>query len=143
MQPQLPLVILATPVTQTQQPASQDQALAIQDQVKVLQAFTEALHGIVQDLCRQLECNSSGHAINFGQCTFSMDSQHNFSQKQSVIPCNQFSFVSDTHFNLVNAMEEAGVDVSLVGQGWTGGEYCSLRICGGNDDTKLSVSVYG
>ena len=71
-----------------------------------------------------------------------MDSQHNFSQNQRVNPCNQFGFVSDTYFNLVSAMGEAGIE-GLVGQGWTGGEYCSLRICGGNDDTKLSVSVYG
>ena len=77
MQPQLPLVILATPVTQTQQPASQDQALAIQDQVKVLQASIEALHGIVQHLCRPLDWVrlSSGHAINFGQCALSINSQ--------------------------------------------------------------------
>ena len=78
MQPQLHLIILATPATQTQQPASQDQALAIRDQVKVLLASIEALLGIVQHLCRPLDWVrlSSGHAINFGQSAFSFDSRH-------------------------------------------------------------------
>ena len=68
MRLQLPLVTLATLATQPQQLATQDLTLATQDQVKVLQAFIEALHGIVQDLCRRLEWVrlSSGHAINFG-----------------------------------------------------------------------------